>query len=221
MPRLDYFAILGVPPEASDEEIKKAYRKLALQYHPDRNQGNSHAEAKIREINAAYEVLGDPESKKSYELLRFGGFEKSPFGAGAETEEAIDPAVVYQEMERKLQNEARREMLSALMKDRERVKKELNIIRERVVASQGYDTFQREVVIQRASEVTDEVLPSDLDLRKERLLDVALQMLLSQAIVNSTDEQEVRALQVKLEKAYNGGLADGYYQACELFYSRR
>ena len=70
---LDYYATLEVTPHASDEEIKVAYRKLAFKYHPDRNQGDKSVEEKIREINAAYEVLGDPEARKSYERIRFGG----------------------------------------------------------------------------------------------------------------------------------------------------
>ena len=57
MIHLDFYVTLGVSPTASDEEIKKSYRKLALQYHPDRNQGGKEAEAKIREIYAAYEIL--------------------------------------------------------------------------------------------------------------------------------------------------------------------
>ena len=59
MATLNYYAVLEVSLQASQEEIKKAYRKLALQYHPDRNQGNRQAEQKIREVNAAYEILGD------------------------------------------------------------------------------------------------------------------------------------------------------------------
>ena len=221
MPRLDYYATLGVPPDASEEDIKKAYRKLVLQYHPDRNQGNPHAEAKIREINAVYEVLGHAETRKSYDLLRFGGYEKSPYGAGATTEEAIDPIVVFQEMERKLQDEARKEMFSILMKNPIRIKQELAIIRESVIAKQGYDTFQRDVVVQRAKEVMHGLLPPDIELRRKRLLEVALQMLLSQNLVRSDDEQEIRALQVKLEKIYDEGWMEGFYQACELFYARR
>ena len=62
MPRLDYYRVLGVSRDTSDDEIKKAYRKLVFQHHPDHNPNNTHAEAKIREINSAYEVLGDPES---------------------------------------------------------------------------------------------------------------------------------------------------------------
>ncbi len=66
----DYYSVLGVPRGASEDEIKKAYRKLALKYHPDRNQGNSEAEAKFKEAAEAYEVLSDPKKKETYD--RFG-----------------------------------------------------------------------------------------------------------------------------------------------------
>ena len=56
----DYYSILGVTKSASADEIKKAYRKLALQYHPDRNKGNKASEEKFKEVTKAYEVLSDP-----------------------------------------------------------------------------------------------------------------------------------------------------------------
>ena len=67
----DYYKILGVPRNASEQDIKKAYRKLAMQYHPDRNPGKEEwANEKFKEINEAYGVLGDPEKRGQYD--RFG-----------------------------------------------------------------------------------------------------------------------------------------------------
>lgn len=65
----DYYRILAVGRQAPAEEIKKAYRKLALKYHPDKNPGNKKMEEKFKEINEAYEVLGDAEKRQRYDLL--------------------------------------------------------------------------------------------------------------------------------------------------------
>ena len=76
----DYYEVLGVSRTAPEDEIKKAYRKLALKYHPDRNPGNKQAEEKFKEISEAYAVLSDAEKRKTYDLrgqagVREGGFE--------------------------------------------------------------------------------------------------------------------------------------------------
>ncbi|MBW2560378.1 MAG: DnaJ domain-containing protein [Deltaproteobacteria bacterium] len=63
----DYYKVLGVDKKASDDAIKKAYRKLALKYHPDRNQGNKSAEEQFKKISEAYAVLGDSEKRKQYD----------------------------------------------------------------------------------------------------------------------------------------------------------
>ena len=66
----NYYDILGVDKNASEDEIKKAYRKMAMKYHPDRNPDNSEAEAKFKEAAEAYDVLSNPEKKSNYD--RFG-----------------------------------------------------------------------------------------------------------------------------------------------------
>ncbi len=65
----DYYKVLGVDRNATEDEIKRSYRKLALEHHPDRNQGNKSAEDKFKEINEAYQVLSDPEKKTRYDQL--------------------------------------------------------------------------------------------------------------------------------------------------------
>ena len=64
----DYYGILGVSPDASEEEIKKAYRSLAKRYHPDRNRGNPASEERLKEINEAYDILADKEKRRLYDL---------------------------------------------------------------------------------------------------------------------------------------------------------
>jgi molecular chaperone DnaJ len=66
----DFYEVLGVSRQASETEIKKAYRKLAMEYHPDRNPGNPEAEEKFKEASNAYKVLSDPEQRQRYD--RFG-----------------------------------------------------------------------------------------------------------------------------------------------------
>ena len=81
MAKRDYYEVLGIQREASDADIKGAYRKQALKYHPDRNQGDSEAEAKFKEASEAYEVLSDPEKKSAYDRYGHAGIE-SNFGSG-------------------------------------------------------------------------------------------------------------------------------------------
>src|SRR5262245_27630033 len=94
----DYYQTLGVAKTANEKEVKQAFRKLARKFHPDVNPGDKSAEAKFKEINEAYEVLGDPEKRRKYDELGAnwrayeqagaggpgfqGGFDPSQFGGG-------------------------------------------------------------------------------------------------------------------------------------------
>jgi curved DNA-binding protein len=90
----DYYKVLGVPKTASQDEIKKAYKKLAKKYHPDKNPGDKEAEVKFKELNEANSVLSDPEKRKQYDEMgenwryyeqmrnQGGGSTYNPFGGG-------------------------------------------------------------------------------------------------------------------------------------------
>ena len=78
----DYYKDLGLEKGASDDQIKRAYRKLAMKYHPDKNQGNKEAEEKFKQINEAYQVLSDPEKKARYDQYGTADFNGGFGGAG-------------------------------------------------------------------------------------------------------------------------------------------
>ena len=78
----DYYEVLGLQKGATDDEIKKAYRKLAKQYHPDLNPDNPEAEAKFKEINEANDVLSDPQKRAKYDQFGHAGVDPS-YGGGA------------------------------------------------------------------------------------------------------------------------------------------
>ncbi len=77
----DFYEILGVPKNASDDEIKKSYRKLAMKHHPDRNQGDASAEVKFKEAKEAYEMLSDPEKRAAYDQYGHAGVDPNMRGA--------------------------------------------------------------------------------------------------------------------------------------------
>lgn len=88
MMKVDYYAVLGVTRECDDKKLKSAFRKLAMQYHPDRNPGDKEAEQKFKEIGEAYEVLKDPQKRAAYDKFGHAAFDNNsrggagPFGGG-------------------------------------------------------------------------------------------------------------------------------------------
>lgn len=223
MATLNYYAVLGVSLQASQEDIKKAYRKLALQFHPDRNRGNRQAEHKIQEVNAAYEVLGDPEARKTYDRLRLGYVEPivSRRDTEQEPDESVSPSMVLERMEVTLKEESRKQLFMVLIRNTPKVKEELEIIRERVIRAQGYDTFLEKVVRQRGREILDELVSEELKQRRERLVDVAVEMVCSAVPGSIQGPGQMDQVRRSLGQAYQEGWIQGYEQACELLYERR
>ncbi|EGY51292.1 molecular chaperone DnaJ [Neisseria shayeganii] len=82
MSNQDYYQVLGVAKGASDSDIKKAYRKLAMQYHPDRNPDNKEAEEKFKEVQKAYDILSDPEKRARYDQFGHAGVDPNMGGGG-------------------------------------------------------------------------------------------------------------------------------------------
>ncbi|HEX7878975.1 MAG TPA: DnaJ domain-containing protein, partial [Candidatus Eisenbacteria bacterium] len=80
--RRDYYDVLGVARDADVDAIKKAYRKLAMQYHPDRNPGDAAAEESFKEATEAWEVLHDPQKRAAYDRFGHDGLKGAGFGAG-------------------------------------------------------------------------------------------------------------------------------------------
>jgi molecular chaperone DnaJ len=92
MPKRDYYEVLGVDKDAGEEEIKKAYRQLALKCHPDRNRGDKSAEEKFKELGEAYEVLSDPQRRAAYDQFGHAAFDRrqGPYARSAGFHDPID-----------------------------------------------------------------------------------------------------------------------------------
>ena len=80
----DYYSLLGVTSSASQEELKKAYRKLAIKWHPDKNKDNPEAEEKFKQISEAYDILSNPQKRQQYDQFGHAAFEqgRGPSGGG-------------------------------------------------------------------------------------------------------------------------------------------
>jgi molecular chaperone DnaJ len=80
MAKRDYYEVLGIEKSATEEDIKKAYRKLAIKYHPDKNPGDKAAEEKFKELGEAYEVLSEPQKRSAYDQYGHAAFDRRAGG---------------------------------------------------------------------------------------------------------------------------------------------
>ena len=88
MSKRDYYEVLGVSKDASERDIKKAYKRLAMKYHPDRTAGDKELETKFKEVKEAYEILTDDQKRQMYDQYGHAAFEQG--GGGGHGEEVVD-----------------------------------------------------------------------------------------------------------------------------------
>ena len=94
----DFYEILESTRSASAEELKKAYRKLAVQYHPDKNQGKKEAEEKFKELGEAYEILSDPQKRAAYDQHGHAAFDPRARGGGGRGGGGPDPSDIFRDV---------------------------------------------------------------------------------------------------------------------------
>ncbi len=88
----DYYQVLGVERNSTEADIKKAYRKLAIKFHPDKNPGDSESEEKFKEISAAFEILKDPDKRRKYDQYGHDAFRGGPSGG-----QGVDPFDLFRD----------------------------------------------------------------------------------------------------------------------------
>jgi len=120
MTKRDFYEVLGVSRSSSQEEIKKAYRQLALKYHPDRNPGNKEAEEQFKEAAEAYEVLSDPDKRHRYDQFGHEGMRGTNYRDFRDINEIFSTKISPPESRRGSKSRSRRNVTSARDQDRSR-----------------------------------------------------------------------------------------------------
>jgi len=211
----DYYKVLGVEQDAATEEIKRVYRKLAKENHPDLHPGDKKAEARFKEVSEAYGVLGDPQAKEEYDRLRFGGH--PTYGV---REKPINVEIFVSQAMEKLYEGGHEEIQGYLLRNIPKLREEVEIIRTITKSKIGYDAFKPKIVEEHARKAFAGWIDEDMIVRRSKIIHVALFNLLNQGAADRKREQEVDKLKKRLENAWEDGQVAGYRDALEMFYQR-
>ena len=211
----DYYKVLGVEQDATSETIKRIYRKLAKEHHPDLHPGDKKAEARFKEVSEAYGVLGDTQAKEEYDRLRFGAH--PTYGVKARP---VNMEIFVSQAMEKLYEGGHEEIQGHLLRSIPKLRDEIEIIRKITKSKIGYDAFKPKIVEEHAREAFTGWIDEDMIVRRSKIIHVALFNLLNQGAADRKREHEVDKLKRRLENAWEDGQVAGYRDALEMFYQR-
>ena len=211
----DYYKALGVEKDATPAEIKAAFRKIAKDNHPDHHPGNKAAETRFKEASEAYGVVGDTASKEEYDRLRFASH--PTYGV---KEKPINPEIYVSEYLEKLYEAGHQDIQGHLLRNVPKIREQLKVISRITKEKLGYDAFKPKIVEERAPEAFREWISEEMEIRRSKIVHVALFNLLNQNAVDRKRERDVDRLKLRLEKAYEEGRVAGYRDALEIYYQR-
>ena len=211
----DYYHVLGVEKDATLQEIKTAFRRLAKENHPDHHPGDKKAEARFKEASEAYGVVGDAAAKGDYDRLRFGGH-----GTYGVKEQPLNPEIFVSQMLEKLYEAGHSDIQGYLLNNIAKLREEIEVVRRLTKEKIGYDAFKPQIVMDHAPQAFAGWIDEEMEVRRSKIIHVALFNLLKQRAADPKRESDVDRLKKRLENAWDDGQKAGYRDALELFYQR-
>ena len=211
----DYYKVLGVEKGAPPLEIKNAFRKLAKENHPDHHPGDKKAEARFKEASEAYGVIGDTTAREDYDRLFFGGHPTFGF-----KEKPVNPEIYVSQNLEKLFEAGHQDIQGYLLKNIPTLRGEIEVIRKITKGKLGYDAFKPKIVMDHAPQAIAGWISEDMEVRRSKIIHVALFNLINQGAADRKREESVEKLKRRLANAYDEGRVAGYRDALELFYQR-
>jgi molecular chaperone DnaJ len=211
----DYYKVLGVEKDATPTEIRNTFRRLAKENHPDHHPGDKRAEARFKEASEAYGVVGDAAAKEEYDRLRFASH--PTYGV---KEQPVNPEIYVSQNLEKLFEAGHHDIQGFLLKNLPKLRAEIEVVRRITKEKLGYDAFKPAIVLNHAPEAFAGWISEDMEVRRSKIVHVALFNLLNQGAADRKRDESVEKLKRRLEHAYDEGRAAGYRDALELFYQR-